>query len=104
MYTKEEILEALLDEAEIDDFAFQHVVSASRNMIGPDDEDSKAYQIVEALLDLGVLPVTSPYTTPPSQFWPEKGREAIMHRLDHEYRKVSSPLSFLDVCWFRKSR
>ena len=102
MFTKDEVVEALLEEADIDDFAFQHIISASQHMLGSGDDTSKAYLVLEALLDLGVVPVTSPYSVPPGQVWPEKDRSAIISRIDQEYRKIDRPLNFLDVCWFRK--
>lgn len=91
----------LAHSATLDDISFTIVLNAWRRTKPSADapfDDLLAF--VGELLDAGFEPVTSPYTMPQSQPWPEKDRPAIFARITHEWVALTEDPTFLDICWF----
>jgi len=105
MATMKEQISRFWEYAKIDDVTFPSVLDALRGLTeippGKDDTD-RMLHFVGLMLDQGFIPVSSPYTDPPSAPWPERGNAAVLQRLCDEWEALDHDVTFLDLCWFHR--
>jgi hypothetical protein len=103
MKTTDEVISELAAAAALDDVDFPMVLDAVRDLgpLPPGNEGmARVLSFVGVLLDRGFVPVTSPYSTPPSAPWPETARPAILQRLAREWASLQNEPTIVDLCWF----
>ncbi|UPY37241.1 hypothetical protein [Sediminicoccus sp. KRV36] len=91
--------------AKVDDVTFPSVLDALRGLteIPPGNDDTeRMLHFVGLMLDQGFIPVSSPYSDPPSAPWPEHGKAAVLRRLRQEWEALDHDVTFLDLCWFQR--
>jgi hypothetical protein len=91
--------------AKIDDVTFPSVLDALRGLTEPPpgkDDTERMLHFVGLMLDQGFIPVSSPYSDPPSAPWPEQGKATVLRRLRQEWEALDHDVTFLDLCWFHR--
>lgn len=107
MSTIPEELSHLAVSAETDDVSFPMVINALVRLDDPppgQNDTERMLHFVGLMLDKGFIPVSSPYSDPPSAPWPEQGKAAVLQRLRREWEALDHDVTFLDLCWFHRSR
>jgi hypothetical protein len=106
MLTIETALSELAVPATLDDITFPMVLSTLRELdeLPPGHDDTeRMLHFVGLMLDKGFIPVSSPYSDPPSAPWTEQGKAAVLQRLRQEWEALDHDVTFLDLCWFHKA-
>jgi hypothetical protein len=105
MATMKEQISRFWEYAKIDDVTFPSVLDALRGLTetppGKDDTE-RMLHFVGLMLDQGFIPVSSPYSDPPSAPWPEQHKAAVLRRLRQEWEALDHDVTFLDLCWFHR--